>query len=173
MAGEFITKVLIWMTLIAYTVVVILRLIGNRKNDSIARIVWTLGCLSLIAHVACAYNYYHSWSYDSSLKETARQTAEVYGINWGGGLFINFFVIFIWIADAIWWWTGLEKYRKRSKAITLTLHSFLFFIFFNATVVFVKGPLRWIGLCTAIVVLYLAIRSATKSKMAVRRIGAR
>ncbi|HSE40656.1 MAG TPA: hypothetical protein VLH08_07805, partial [Acidobacteriota bacterium] len=111
-----ITKITIWLTLAAYTSVVVLLLIRNRKYDAIARMIWTLGCISLVAHVACAYNYYHSWSYASSLKETARQTAEVYGINWGGGLFINFFVMFAWIADSIWWWSGLEKYRNRSKA---------------------------------------------------------
>ena len=31
--------------------------------------------------------------------ETARQTAEVFGINWGGGLFINYTVAILWIGD--------------------------------------------------------------------------
>ena len=169
MQGEWITKLTVWLALSGYTFAVIMLLLsaGRRKWDAIARIAWTVGCFALVVHVACAYNYYHSWSYSSSYTETARQTAEVYGINWGGGLFINYFLMIAWIADVIWWWTGLEKYRMRSKAITFAWHIFLFFIFFNATIVFVAGPLRWIGVFFSVVILCLLLRSIASPRRVV------
>jgi hypothetical protein len=163
MPGEFITKFTIWLALSGYVIAVVTLLL-SRNRDSLARWAWTVGCISLLVHVACAYNYYHSWSYTSSFKETAKQTAEVYGIYWGGGLFVNYFLMLGWTADVIWWWTGLEKYRKRSKAITISWHIFLFFIFFNATVVFASGSLRWIGILISIIILWFALRSFVTSR---------
>jgi hypothetical protein len=168
MPGEFITKFTVWLALLGYVTTVIVLLAGKQKWDSFARLAWTAGCLALIVHVACAYNYHHSWSYASSYKETAKQTAEVYGIYWGGGLFINYFLMIAWLADVIWWWTGLDKYRNRSKMITLSWHIFLFFIFFNATVVFVAGPLRWIGLFFTVVILALVLKNKTLSREVAR-----
>jgi hypothetical protein len=100
-----------------------------------------------VTHFISAFHFYHSWSQQSAYIETARQTAEVFRINWGGGLFINYAVAILWIADVAWWWfAGLSAYRRRSWLITLLWHGFLLFIIFNATVVFKDGLTRWIGL---------------------------
>jgi len=78
--------------------------------------------------------------------DTARQTAAVFAINWGGGLFINYAVASLWAADVAWWWfAGLSSYRRRPWLVTLIWHSFLIFIIINATVVFKDGLARWIG----------------------------
>lgn len=124
-----------------------------------ARTAWTAGCAGLLLHVACAFHYYHDWSQASAYRETARQTAEVTGMNWGGGLFINYALIIGWIADAVWWRRGLEAYRNRPRWLVAAWQGFLIFIIFNATVVFKTGPLRWIGsgLCLWLVFLWLFV----------------
>ena len=112
-----------------------------------ARLAWTIGCAALVAHFICAFNFYHAWSHESAYIDTARQTAAVFAINWGGGLFINYAVAILWITDVAWWWfAGLSSYRQRPWLLTLIWHSFLIFIIFNATVVFEDGLARWIGL---------------------------
>jgi hypothetical protein len=78
----------------------------------------------------------------------------VVGINWGGGLFINYTVALLWLADVAWWWfAGLSSYRRRPWLLTIVWHSFLIFIIFNATVVFKDGLTRWIGLLICLTLL--------------------
>jgi hypothetical protein len=97
--------------------------------------------------VGAAYHFYHNWSHAAAYRETARQTAEVTGLDWGGGLFINYALVIGWVIDvALWRLRGLDAYRKRPRWLAAAWQGFLLFIIFNATVVFKTGPLRWIGL---------------------------
>jgi hypothetical protein len=111
-----------------------------------ARWVWTIGCFAMLLHVSCAFHFYHGWSQTSAYLETARQTYEVTGFNWGGGLFINYAFIAAWVLDVLWWWRGLEIYRQRPLPLVIVWQSFFLFLVFNATVVFKSGLLRWLGL---------------------------
>lgn len=147
--AEFLTRSTIWISILSYAVGSVLFAFARRQTvgDRWARLAWTTGCAALLAHFACAFNFYHSWSHASAYADTARQTAAVFRINWGGGLFINYAVAVLWIADVTsWWLAGLNSYRRRPWLLTLLWHSFLIFIIFNATVVFKDGLTRWIGL---------------------------
>ncbi|MGE0130202.1 MAG: hypothetical protein AB7U82_19120 [Blastocatellales bacterium] len=148
-----------WLTLAGYAVGASVYLLsrGRRSWDAVARMAWTVGCVSLLVHVACAFHFYHNWNQASAYRETARQTAEVTGLDWGGGLFINYALIIGWILDIVWWWRGLDAYRNRPRWLGAAWQGFLIFIIFNATVVFKTGPLRWIGLglCLWLVFLWL------------------
>ena len=90
--GEFLTRATIWLTIVAYVVgsVVFALARGRARWDSATRIAWTIAVVSLIAHFICAYQFYHHWSHQSAYLDTARQTEAVTGLNWGGGLFINY-----------------------------------------------------------------------------------
>lgn len=114
---------------------------------------WTIGCLALIAHLICAFQFYHHWSQTSALREVQRQTAEVTGNSWGGGLYVNYAFLAAWIADVAWWWRGLERYRQRHWLITAVWQFVLIFMVFNATVVFKTGVVRWIGIALCLVLL--------------------
>jgi hypothetical protein len=122
-----------------------------------ARLAWTVGCASLLAHIAMAFHVYHDWSHTSAARETARQTAEVTGLDWGGGLYINYAIAVGWVIDVLWWWRRLDSYRRRPFWVTALWQGFLIFIIFNATAVFKTGPLRWIGagLCAVILLMWL------------------
>ena len=172
--GEFFTRFTIWIALALYSVGVVLWSLSRKSRtwDQAARLVWTIACMSLLAHVACAFHFYHQWSHDLAYRETARQTAEVVGLDWGGGLYINYALMAGWVADVVWWWLGLEVYRRRPRALVAFWHGFLLFMFFNATVVFRHGPLRFVGLflCCGLCLLwwYSAVsypRSSTETEV--------
>ena len=142
--ADFLTRSTIWISIVAYTIGC---LVFARRRDQWARLAWTAGCAALLAHYICAFQFFHAWSHTSAYIDTARQTAEVFGSNWGGGIFINYAVAIVWISDVAWWWlAGLNSYRRRPWLLTLIWHSFLIFIIFNATVVFKDGLTRWIGI---------------------------
>ena len=148
-SGELLTRSTIWISMAAYTIGCIVFAAAWRRIDvdRWVRVAWTIGCLALLAHFIFAFHFYHAWSQAAAYTDTARQTADAVGINWGGGLFVNYAVAILWIADIAWWWFGrLSSYRRRPWLITLIWHGFLILIIFNATVVFENGLTRWVGL---------------------------
>jgi len=148
-SGEFLTRSTIWISILSYAAGCVLFAMASRQTqlDRWVRLAWTIGCAALILHFICAFQFFHSWSHESAYVDTARQTAAVFRINWGGGLFINYAVASLWFADVAWFWfAGVNSYRRRPWLLTLAWHSFLIFIIFNATVVFKDGMTRWIGL---------------------------
>ena len=163
-SGEFLTRATIWIAIAGYAIGTVVFAIARKRSsgDWWARLSWTTGCAALLAHFASAFEFYHAWSHASAYADTARQTAEVFKINWGGGLFINYAVAGLWLADvAAWWFAGLDSYRRRPWLITMIWHGFLIFIIFNATVVFKHGLVRWIGLFTCVIlcVSWVSIRN--------------
>ena len=148
-SGEFLTRSTIWISIVAYTVgcVVFAVARGRVEIDRWVRLAWIAGCAALLAHYISAFQFVHAWSHAAAYDDTARQTAEVFGINWGGGVFINYALGILWTADVAWWWfAGLASYRRRPWLLVLIWHCFLIFIIFNATVVFEHGLTRWIGI---------------------------
>lgn len=163
-SGEFLTRITIWTAIAAYTIGFAVFVFARRRpgGDKWVRSIWTIGCAALLAHFASAFHFYHAWSHESAYVDTARQTAEVFAINWGGGLFINYAVASLWFTDVVWWWSaGVNSYRRRPWLLTLIWHAFLIFIIFNATVVFKDGLTRWIGLlvCSSLCVSWVIMRN--------------
>ena len=164
-SGEALTRITIWITFLGYTCgsVIFALSRGRRSFDAVTRIVWTVAVIGLIAHFICAFQYYHSWSHTHAYIETARQTDEVFRVNWGGGLFINYALLALWTIDVGWWWlSGLDTYRQRSRASLLAWHSFLIFIIFNATVIFKTGAVRWIGLVITLCLVIAWVQALTR-----------
>ncbi|MFN2513268.1 MAG: hypothetical protein ABR568_17825 [Pyrinomonadaceae bacterium] len=148
-SGEILTKLTIWLTIASYAVGASVFALSRRRSkwDAVARLVWTVACIGALAHVTIAYHSYYQWSQAAAYRDTARQTAEVVGLNWGGGLYINYALLIAWVMDVSWWWwRGHDVYRRRPWLLVVAWHGFLIFIVFNATVVFKTGPVRWLGL---------------------------
>lgn len=99
------------------------------------RLVWTAGVVLYLAHVFCAFAYFYDWSHEIAYRETARQTLQLFGVNWGGGLYLNYAFTVLWTADCVWRWAGLVSYRMRPAAVSSVIHGFLAFMFVNGTVV--------------------------------------
>ena len=111
----------------------------------ISRVWWTLGCVVFVIHVICAFHFIHHWSHADAYASTARQTYELAGINWGGGVYFNYVFTALWVIDVVWWWSSSPSHQRRPRAITYALHGFMLFMWFNGTVVFGNGVARWMG----------------------------
>lgn len=118
------------------------------------RIAWTFGFVACVCHVLMAFAFHHHWSHSAALEHTAKQTAAVTGIDWGGGVYFNYIFLAGWGFDVglAWfrsdWWQNAKRYQ-------FAMHVTFAFMMFNATVVF--GPVHWtyIGTvyCFAILIL--------------------
>lgn len=155
MPGELLTRATIWLALWAYALSVSTMLLSRQRPEWVkkARWTWTIGCAFYLAHVACAFGYYHRWSHAAAWSETARQTAAVAGFSWGGGLLFNYLFTLLWLADVLWWWLAPERFARRSTRLTAVWHGFFFFMVVNGTVIFGRGPVRWFG---AVICIWLA-----------------
>jgi hypothetical protein len=119
-----------------------------------ARVFWTVGWLCFLGHVAAAFAQHYRWSHQVAYAETARQTADLFGFRWGGGLYFNYAFTAVWTADVAWMWWRPAGYRSRPRWIGTAVYWFMAFMFFNGAVVFASGPIRWLGLgATAVLVL--------------------
>lgn len=143
------------MALFCYAVV----LAGNlgagccQKWAAIARWIWTAGCLLLLAHIACAFHFFHNWQHTLAVEDTARQTLRLIGWSFGEGVYFNYAFAAVWFGDVIWLWAAPESHRQRSKLVAVTSHAYLFFIAVNGAIIFEDGTTRWVGI---LVVLLLA-----------------
>ena len=131
-----------------------------------ARALWTAACLMMLIHVTLAFHSFHHWSHRAAYEDTARQTAQLTGMQWGGGVYANYTLLLVWFADVIWWWRGLTAYGSRSKIITRFIQGFLAFMWFNATVVFGHGWTRWLGVAGFLILgcRWLIARANSKTK---------
>src|SRR3954447_18841787 len=79
-----------------------------------ARWAWSLGCLAILGHLLLAFHLLHHWDQGIAYDAVARQTYEQVGVDWGGGLYINYAFCSLWILDAGYWWLAPARYQKRS-----------------------------------------------------------
>jgi hypothetical protein len=115
---------------------------ATTARGRLARNLWTLSFVTYAVHVALAMHHYHHWSHAHAVEHT-RQVAGI-----GEGIYASHLFGLWWGLDAAWWWLSPERYAGRSPAIGLALHSYMAFIWFNGTVVYEQGIIRWAGLAT-------------------------
>lgn len=159
--GELLTRWTVRIALALYLVSLDLRLCarGDRNRLNWARLAWTGGYAAFLTHLVAAFHFYHHWSHRAAYDVTARQTAEVVGLAFGGGVYINHLFALVWGADVCWWWCRPVQYLARSRAVEWTVQGFMAFIAFNATVVFGHGPIRWVGLVASVLLAFVAWRA--------------
>ena len=142
---QWLTIVMIWLAFLCYSIVVA-QMLAKQWTGRIGW-VWVGGVLFFWLHVVLAFLAYYEGSLAVAYEATRRQTAETIGWNSGAGLYVNFLFGVVWTWDAtVLGWCGFAAYRARSRAAQLSVHGFLALMFFNGTVVFGDGPVRWLGL---------------------------
>ena len=138
--------VTIWAALAAYTVAELGRAhVGPVRGHRGVRGIWSCACLLYLAHVASAFQFWHSWSHAAAYAHTATQVAAVVGLNWGGGIYANYAFTALWVVEVAWWWAAPVSYETRPPGIVFTIRAIFLFMIINAAVVFVAGPMRWVG----------------------------
>lgn len=162
MSGEVITRLTVRGALLLYAATVALRLVRPSSGRA-ARLLWTIGCGLFLAHVVAAFHFFHGWSHAHAYRETARQTGDLVGVPYGGGLYLNYLFTLAWAADAAWWWVfGPDAYRRRALWVDVVLHGFMAFIALNATIVFESGIVRWSAIAVALALV--ALLGAAKAR---------
>lgn len=160
MPGELLTRWTIRLALAACVACWAVELLSRRRGgtgQAVARALWTAGCVGLWIHVACAFAFYHHGSHATAVEHTARQTREVAGLDWGGGIWINYLLMLLWAADVGWWWGGPQSFAARPRWLTRAWLAFFAFIAFNATVVFAEGFSRYAGIGAIVFLTALAM----------------
>jgi hypothetical protein len=104
-----------------------------------------------LVHTVLAFDVVHGWSHDDAVLNTAVQTAAVYGVAFGGGVYVNYFFFLVWLADLAWWRRDAGVHR-RSRVIAVSLEVFYLVIIVNAAVIFAAG---WRQAAGALLVLVL------------------
>ena len=149
----------LWTARISFLLYVLalgLRLLGRDRS---ARIAWAAGFGVFVAHMVAAFQLEHHWSHADAYAATARKTAALTGLDWGGGLYANYVLAVVWLLDVVWWVLGPRSYLRRPVAVEAAVQGFFAFLWFNATVVFGHGPMRPIG---AVAFGLLAILAANR-----------
>ena len=123
--------------------------IDSASHFRLARGLWTGGALAMAVHVLCAFGFVHGWSHSAAWEHTARRTAEVTGLEWGGGLFFNEAFLLWWLFDAATLWRSPVPAWRRSLWYEIVLHAWFAFLMINATVVFGHPGWRIAGLVGA------------------------
>jgi hypothetical protein len=106
-------------------------MIVSPTGVTLARLVWTLGVVTLFIHIVLAFWLAHDWSHDSAVE----RVREVGGF--GGGIVASYLFALVWLCDVAWWWINPGSYAKRQRWIVWSIHVYLAFIVLNAAVVFV------------------------------------
>jgi hypothetical protein len=147
------------LSIVAWAAAASVKRSAPRNRNVAARAIWTAGVLLLGAHTLAAFHVVHGWSHQAAAAETARQTAALTGIDWGGGIFVNYAFLAVWAADAGWWWASPDSYRMRSRTIETAVFLFFVFMFVNGAIVFAHGAMRVLGVAAVTIVLWSWYRS--------------
>jgi hypothetical protein len=122
-----------WLAMAAWAVANWLRAL---RRPAAARAVWTGGAGLPLAHVGLAFHLIHGWDPVAARNAVARETYERTGLDWGGGIYVNYVFTAFWLADAASWWLARRRYESRSRLLDGAVQFVFLFMFVNAAVVF-------------------------------------
>jgi hypothetical protein len=150
--GESIVVVTIWTSLVLYAIGDYLKAKDPHRTTVApkARFALSLGAVSYLVHVATAFEVHYDWNHATAYTQTAIQTSAATGMNWGGGIWINYAFTALWISEVLWWWVGAENYRHRPRLAEHAIRGIFLFMILNGAVLFVDNPMRWAGIAIAL-----------------------
>jgi hypothetical protein len=115
--------------------------------------VWSAGALLCVTHALLALAVRYEWNHERAVSATADQTAAVYGLHWGGGIYVNYVFLAVWLADAAWWRFDAAAFLSRPCSLTILVRAFYFIVLINAAVVFASH--RFPGLILMALLLWI------------------
>ena len=126
-----------------------------------APIAWTAGLIFYLLHVFFAFDAFYEWSHHLAMETTARETAEVVGLESGLGLWVNYAFGVILALDAAQQWLGRKRHFSR------TIDWLVIFMIVNGAVVFAEGLTRLYGVIVIVTVIVLRWRRWRKRSITV------
>ena len=116
--------------------------------------VYSAGFVLAVVHILIAMGAVHGWSHASALAATAAQTNAFFGLDWGGGVYVNYLFIAVWAGELIVWTTRPDRYAAWSGWSLWLVRGFYLIMIANAAIVFAAG---WRPVVGALAVLALAL----------------
>ncbi|MGF1579155.1 MAG: hypothetical protein ACFCD0_07310 [Gemmataceae bacterium] len=144
-AGEQLTRLTVWISLLYYFPAVMLLLRFGKTNwpdfgtELLGLTLWMGSWLAYLIHVVMAFRYYHHWSHADAFEHTEARSG------FGYGIYVNYVFTILWTGDVFWWACFPTGYQRRPQWVGWSFHASMVFIVVNATIVFADGPIRWIG----------------------------
>ncbi len=137
----------IWVALVLFVAGEVGRSGGDQSSRWRRWAWWSSAAgLALAAlHFVLAFELRHAWSHASALRETARQTAAVYGLDFGAGVYVNYAFLAVWAID-LWRWRPAARPRAtRARLGVWIARAFYLVVIINAAVIFAGGMRRVLG----------------------------
>jgi hypothetical protein len=128
--------------------------------DRLARAIWTVGIALAFLHVVFAFHMVYGWNHEAAVAATVRQSADVVGWGWRGGIYVNYIFLALWLADVCWWWLAPDAHVSRSIRLERARLALFVFMFVNGAVVFASGIGRLIGIAS----VCLALLGSTRGR---------
>jgi hypothetical protein len=125
----------IWTARVAAAFFVIGLMFLVRGRTHRARLICTLGLLAYLSHVWCAFTFFYGWSHAVAYRETARQTSELFGVRWGGGLYLNYLFTVVWTTACLLLWLRPRDWQHRPMVLRAVIYGFLGFMVLNGAIV--------------------------------------
>jgi hypothetical protein len=126
----------------------------GRRAHRRAWLISAAGLALLVTHIAIAIVHHHGGDHAAAVAETARLTEAVYGVAWGGGVYVNYAFVAAWAAYLWWWRRDPELVIDARRPVVAGLRVVLFVLIVNALVVFASAPTRPLGAVICAVLLW-------------------
>ena len=146
----------VWISLSLFALAELAR---GRTVRGWPRAVSAAGLALMIVHILIAMGARHDWQHTSAMAATAQQTREVYGVAWGGGVYVNYVFTIVW---GLWLVPGCQGARAPRFWGQIARGLFLIVIG-NAAVVFAAGWRRWLGVAIVVVLALAWFRRDARS----------
>lgn len=114
----------------------------------------TAGLAALVVHIAIAIVHHHGGSHADAVEATARLTEQVYGVRWGGGVYVNYAFAAVWAAYLLWWRRRAGRSIASAHPGVLVARVVLFVIIVNALVIFASPVTRPLGVALSMTLLW-------------------
>lgn len=144
----------IWASMIALGLSEWARRGQDRWSRRPAWVISAGGLALLVTHIAIAIVHHHGGDHSAAVAETARLTERVYGVAWGGGVYVNYAFVAVWAAYLSWWRRRMDLVIDSRSIPVLVLRCLLFALIVNALVVFASAQTRPLGVIICAVLLW-------------------
>ncbi len=156
--GELLIRWSIRLCLLLYALVLAGGLLSwGRIWPRTMRYVWTAAGGLFAVHVVAAMHFYHGWSHQHAFEDTAQQTEQLIGAEFGYGIYFSYFFGVVWLIDIGWMWIAGEHYFRQTPLLRRTIHAYMLFIAINGAVIFHSGWIRWTGVAVLLLLAALAV----------------
>lgn len=128
--------------------------IERSRHRQTARVIfWRCGCLMLWVHILATWQLIHGGRWSAAWQQTADETAAVVGIRTGVGIWFNLLTLALWTGDCLLSLAGRRGIDSTSGPGHRWLEGYLAFMWFQAAVVFPRGPVRLAGSIAFLILL--------------------